>query len=124
MKDKKYQITTIILSVVTILLSGYIVTDKLIAKEPSEANSTSNVDNPESMEDKISSDEICSFTKTHHIIDLLEDYQGEVPEMTFILVDHFQNHYPIVLGMPNTLKKELKENKYYEFTYTVPKNNN
>ena len=49
---------------------------------------------------------------------------GEVPESKFILVDHFQSHYPEVLQIPNTMKTLLKENKNYEFTYTISMNNN
>ena len=120
MKKNKYLISTIILGLLTITLSTYIIYDKVIKKDyeenkEEEINKKENTDNENGT---------CTFTKTHHIADLLEDYKGEVPESTFILVDQFQTHYPYILHIPSNMKENLEENKYYEFIYTVPKNNN
>lgn len=121
MKNNKFLILTIIFGLLTIVLASYIFYDKLSGDNSLEANNESNIN--EGNENNEKTNETCTFTKTHHIVDLLEDYMGEVPESTFILVDHFQDHYPEVLHIPNTMRGSLQVNKNYEFTYTISKNN-
>ena len=64
----------------------------------------------------------CSFTKTYRVVNLLEGYIAEVPEWSFIALDQFQNHGIFAAKIPSNLKTGLKENKYYEFTYTIKGN--
>ena len=64
----------------------------------------------------------CSFTKTYRVINLLDGYIAEVPEWSFVALDQFQNHGIFAAKIPSSLKTELEENKYYEFTYTIKGN--
>ena len=64
----------------------------------------------------------CSFTKTYRVVNLLDGYIAEVPEWSFVALDQFQAHGIFAAKIPSSLKKELKENKYYEFTYIIKGN--
>lgn len=61
----------------------------------------------------------CSYTKTYRIVNLLEGYVAEVPELSYVVLDAYQSHGAFTHIIPTTTKKGLKENKYYEFTYTI-----
>ena len=61
----------------------------------------------------------CSFTKTYRVVDLLDGYIAEVPELSYVVVDSYQSHGAFTHIIPTRLKKELTEDKYYEFTYTI-----
>ena len=116
MKNNRYFVLMVVFGLLSVVLMGYIIYDKVLEYSFIE----------DSYESGINSDTKgnCTFTRTHHVVDLLEDYRGEVPESTFILVDHFQDHYPQVLHIPNTMRDGLEVSKYYEFTYTILRNNN
>lgn len=118
MKNNRYFVLMVVFGLVSVVLIGYIVYDKVLEysfiEDSYESSINSEVNNTE---------ESCTFTRTHHIVDLLEDYRGEVPESTFILVDHYQDHYPQVLHIPNTMRDGLEVNKNYEFTYTILRGN-
>ena len=64
----------------------------------------------------------CSFTRTYRVVNLLDGYIAEVPEWSYVALDQFQAHGIFAAKIPSSLKKELKENKYYEFTYTIKGN--
>ena len=64
----------------------------------------------------------CSFTKTFKVVNLLDGYIAEVPEWSYVALDQFQNHVITAIRIPSTLKTNLQENKYYEFTYTIKGN--
>lgn len=64
----------------------------------------------------------CSFTKTYRVVNLLDGYIAEVPEWSYVALDQFQSHQIFAAKIPSDLKKELKENEYYEFTYTIKGN--
>lgn len=61
----------------------------------------------------------CSFTKTYHIVNMLDNYIAEVPELSYIVIDMFQEHNAITHVIPTRLKDNLEKDKYYEFTYTI-----
>ena len=61
----------------------------------------------------------CSFTRTYHIVNLLDNYIAEVPELSYIVLDSYQSHGAFTHIIPTRLKKEIREDKYYEFTYTI-----
>ena len=61
----------------------------------------------------------CKFTKTYRIVNLLNGYISEVPEWSYVAVDQFQNMNVLALRVPTELKSNLKENTYYEFTYSI-----
>ena len=64
----------------------------------------------------------CSFTDTYRIVDILDGYVAETPELSYIVVDKYQAHAAHALLIPSELKKNLKENEYYEFTYSIKGN--
>lgn len=121
MRDRKFLISTIILAFLVVLLSSFIIYDKVLKKE--EKDNTNDIVDEYDNDSFLSSDGTCIFMRSHHVVDLLENYVGEVPESTLILVDHFQSHYPVVLEIPNDKRDILEINKNYEFIYTIPKNN-
>ena len=59
----------------------------------------------------------CSFTKTYRVVDLLDGYIAEVPEMSYVILDKFQMHGAYAHIISSEQKKKLEVNKYYEFTY-------
>lgn len=59
----------------------------------------------------------CSFTRTYRVVDLLDNYVAEVPEMSYIVLDAFQSHSAFTHKISPEIKKNLEVNKYYEFTY-------
>ena len=61
----------------------------------------------------------CSFTKTYRVVDLLDGYIAEVPEMSYVVVDQYLTHGAYSHIITSELKKKLEVNKYYEFTNTL-----
>lgn len=61
----------------------------------------------------------CSFTKTYRVVDLLDGYMAEVPEISYVVVDQYLTHSAYSHIITSELKKKLEVNKYYEFTYTL-----
>ena len=59
----------------------------------------------------------CSFTQTYRVVDLLDGYVAEVPEMSYVILDKFQMHGAYAHKISSDQKKKLEVNKYYEFTY-------
>lgn len=59
----------------------------------------------------------CSFTQTYRVVDLLDGYIAEVPEMSYVILDKFQMHGAYAHIISSEQKKKLEVNKYYEFTY-------
>ena len=59
----------------------------------------------------------CSFTHTYRVVDLLDGYVAEVPEMSYVILDKFQMHGAYAHIISSEQKKKLEVNKYYEFTY-------
>ena len=75
-------------------------------------NTENDVDNKEKEYD-------CSFTRTYHVVDLLDGYIAEVPEWSYVIFDQFQNHNVIAHKIPSSLKENMQVGKYYEVTYTL-----
>ena len=59
----------------------------------------------------------CSLTQTYRVVDLLDGYIAEVPEMSYVILDKFQIHGAYAHIISSEQKKKLEVNKYYEFTY-------
>lgn len=86
------------------------------------SNETASNNNETSNKESNTSKELeydCSFTRTYHIVNLLDNYIAEVPELSYIVLDSYQSHSAFTHIIPTRLKKELTEDKYYEFTYTI-----
>ena len=61
----------------------------------------------------------CTFTQTYHIVNLLDGYVAEVPELSYVILDKYLSHQAISHIIPTSLKNELEIDKYYEFTYQL-----
>lgn len=61
----------------------------------------------------------CSFIKTYRVVDLLDNYIAEVPEMSYVVLDQFLVHGAYAHKISSEQKKNLEVNKYYEFTYSL-----
>ena len=61
----------------------------------------------------------CSFTRTYNIVNILDDYVAEVPFLSYVVVDAFQDNYARTHVIPVKLKAGLDNGKKYEFTYTL-----
>lgn len=61
----------------------------------------------------------CTFTQTYHVVNLLDGYIAEVPELSYVILDKFLVHQAISHIIPTSLKKQLENDKYYEFTYQL-----
>lgn len=82
--------------------------DKLL-KEEVKAKDNNNIDKEVYYD--------CSFTQTYRVVDLLDGYIAEVPEMSYVILDKFQIHGAYAHIISSEQKKKLEVNKYYEFTY-------
>ena len=83
-------------------------------------NETASNDNENSNKESNTTKELeydCSFTRTYHIVNLLDNYIAEVPEESYIVLDAFQTHSAFTHKISSEAKKNLEVNKYYEFTY-------
>ena len=61
----------------------------------------------------------CSFTQTWRVVNTLDGYIAEVPEWSYVALDKFQSHSVYAHLIPTNLKTMLKNDKYYEFTYSI-----
>lgn len=61
----------------------------------------------------------CTFTQTYRVVNLLDGYIAEVPELSYVILDKYQTHTAISHIIPANLKPKLENNKYYEFTYQI-----
>lgn len=61
----------------------------------------------------------CTFTQTYKVVNLLDGYLAEVPELSYVILDKYQSHNAISHIIPTNLKSTLESNKYYEFTYQI-----
>ena len=59
----------------------------------------------------------CTYTKTYLFIDYL-DYQGDVPNDKYIIVDIFKSRTPEIIKYNSSeFNIDFANNKYYEFTF-------
>ncbi len=61
----------------------------------------------------------CTFTKTYRVVNLLDGYIAEVPELSYVILDAYLDHSALSHLIPSNLKTKLETNKYYEFTYQI-----
>lgn len=61
----------------------------------------------------------CSFTQTYRVVNLLDGYIAEVPELSYVVLDKYLSHGAFSHIIPSRLKTNLETNKYYEFTYQI-----
>lgn len=61
----------------------------------------------------------CTFTQTYRVVNLLDGYIAEVPELSYVILDKFLTHQAISHIIPTNQKNKLENGKYYEFTYQI-----
>lgn len=109
----------IILIVIIIGLVGCNIYLKYNNDKLTKENNTKEQENANSASDKEEKYYDCSFTRTYRVVDLLDGYIAEVPEVSYVVVDIFQAHGAYAHIISSEDKKKLEVNKYYEFTYTL-----
>lgn len=117
---KYYKYIIIVLSILVIGMSGYIIYLYNAAESLNEDIKVENNEDKDIVQNKnLEKEYDCSYTKTYRIVNLLDGYIAEVPELSYIVLDAYQSHRAFTHIIPTTMKEGLKENKYYEFTYTI-----
>lgn len=102
---------------IIIILSVFLIVEKKEFKEKcaSNRNSISNAENNDTKQLEYD----CSFTQTWRVYDLLEDFVGHHPDMSYVILERFQTFIPYSHKIPSNLKSQLERGKYYEFTYHI-----
>jgi hypothetical protein len=102
---------------IIIILSVFLIVEKKEFKEKcaSNRNSISNAENNDTKQLEYD----CSFTQTWRVYDMLEDFVGHHPDMSYVILERFQTFIPYSHKIPSNLKSQLERGKYYEFTYHI-----
>ena len=98
-------------------MSVFLIVEKKEFKEKcaSNRNSISNAENNDTKQLEYD----CSFTQTWRVYDMLEDFVGHHPDMSYVILERFQTFIPYSHKIPSNLKSQLERGKYYEFTYHI-----
>ena len=112
-----HKIIFICMFLIIIILSVFLIVEKKEFKEKcaSNRNSISNAENNDTKQLEYD----CSFTQTWRVYDLLEDFVGHHPDMSYVILERFQTFIPYSHKIPSNLKSQLERGKYYEFTYHI-----
>ena len=112
-----HKIIFICMFLIIIILSVFLIVEKKECKEKcaSNRNSISNAENNDTKQLEYD----CSFTQTWRVYDLLEDFVGHHPDMSYVILERFQTFIPYSHKIPSNLKSQLERGKYYEFTYHI-----
>ena len=104
-----------------VLLVSSIVYIVFLQKKYTNCNKNNKNDEPTVDKNKVSKEREydCTFTQTYHVVNLLDGYIAEVPELSYVILDKFLDHQAISHFIPTSLKNELENDKYYEFTYQL-----
>lgn len=102
---------------IIIISSVFLIVEKKEFKEKcaSNRNSISNAENNDTKQLEYD----CSFTQTWRVYDMLEDFVGHHPDMSYVILERFQTFIPYSHKIPSNLKSQLERGKYYEFTYHI-----
>ena len=118
---KYYKYIVIFLSILVLLLGGYIIYMKsTISLLNNDINNNSSIDSGNNNIDSNNKvlDYDCSFTKTFRFIQKV-DYETYVDGTTYIVGDIYQSYKPLLLIVDNDTAGKMERNKYYEFIYTL-----
>ena len=112
-----HKIIFICMFLIIIILSVFLIVEKKEIKEKSASNrnSISNAENNDTKQLEYD----CSFTQTWRVYDMLEDFVGHHPDMSYVILERFQTFIPYSHKIPSNLKSQLERGKYYEFTYHI-----
>ena len=123
-KDKPILLYTLLIIVFLFIVITFYLNTKIIncnknlnniKNENKEENNIKN----EIDKEPNSKDYTCKLVETFKIVNLLEGYVSEIPEISYVVVDNFQTHLPQTYMVPSNLKNKLEINKTYEFTYSL-----
>jgi len=125
--SKYLKIVAVISVVVLVSVLTYLLTlkreldscnEELLLVEEVTNNSDADLnDLGEFKDDEITYD--CSFTRTYNIVNTLDGYNAEIPFLSYVVIDSFQDNYARTHIIPIKLKESLENGKRYEFTYTL-----
>ena len=112
-----HKIIFICMFLIIIILSVFLIVEKKEFKEKcaSNRNSISNAENNDTKQLEYD----CSFTQTWRVYDMLEDFVGHHPDMSYVILERFQTFIPYSHKIPSNLKSQLERGKYSEFTYHI-----
>ena len=115
---KYYKYIIIVLSILVLGMSGNIIYLYNRAESPNKDIKVEYNEDKDIVQNKnLEKEYDCSYTKTYRIVNLLEGYVAEVPELSYVVLDAFQTHSAFTHKISSEAKKNLEVNKYYEFTY-------
>ena len=109
----------IIICLLVVLLISSVVYIGFLQNKNKDCNSYNK--NAESSDNIVSKEREydCTFTQTYHVVNLLDGYVAEVPELSYVILDKYLFHQAISHIIPTNLKNKLENDKYYEFTYQL-----
>ena len=101
------------MALVIILLISLLIIERKKCSSYKESILSSKTDEKEELEYN------CSFTQTWKVYNLLDNYTGHHPDISYVILEKFQTFIPYSHKIPSDLKSQLEEGKYYEFTYHI-----
>ena len=115
---KKYQkIIFICMALIIVVLGVFLIIERNELKEKCTNNSVITPNDENKNAEELNYD--CSFTQTWKVYNLLENYTGHHPDVSYVILEKFQTTIPYSHIIPSNLKSKLEQGKYYEFTYTI-----
>ena len=115
---KKYQkIIFICMALIIVVLGVFLIIERNELKEKCTSNNAITPNDVNKNAEELNYD--CSFTQTWRVYDMLEDFVGHHPDMSYVILERFQTFIPYSHKIPSNLKSQLERGKYYEFTYHI-----
>jgi len=115
---KKYQkIIFICMTLIIVALGVFLIIERNELKDKCTNNSVITPNNKNKNTEELNYD--CSFTQTWKVYNLLGDYIGHHPDVSYVILEKFQTTIPYSHIIPSNLKSKLEQGKYYEFTYHI-----
>ena len=115
---KRYQkIIFICMALIIVVLGVFLIIERNELKEKCTSNNAITPNDENKNAEELNYD--CSFTQTWKVYNLLENYTGHHPDVSYVILEKFQTTIPYSHIIPSNLKSKLEQGKYYEFTYTI-----
>lgn len=115
---KRYQkIIFICMALIIVVLGVFLIIERNELKEKCTSNNAITPNDENKNAEELNYD--CSFTQTWKVYNLLENYTGHHPDVSYVILEKFQTTIPYSHIIPSNLKSKLEQGKYYEFTYHI-----
>ena len=115
---KRYQkIIFICMALIIVVLGVFLIIERNELKEKCTSNNAITPNDENKNAEELNYD--CSFTQTWKVYNLLENYTGHHPDVSYVILEKFQTTIPYSHIIPSNLKSKLEQGKYYEFTYNI-----